>query len=132
MLQTDGRRDIKLEVQHPRLLLITFLRGEEAKPLPRTAVELAGDRGAVPLRDAGERLPVREILAHEPIRVLVGPAFPGVMRRRQVEPSAKRLFDRAIPFELAAIVGRDGVDRVRLVAEQLDRPGSEGLRACLT
>ena len=48
-----------------------------------------------------------QVLADQPVGVLVGPPFPGVVRRREVETGAGRPFDRRVVVELRLVVGGD-------------------------
>src|SRR6266511_2982815 len=77
--------DIKFEVQHGVSSRLTFLRGSIAEPLARPAIEFRRDPIAIMLGEVGHALALGEILAHEAVGVLIGAAFPRVMRSREVE-----------------------------------------------
>ena len=60
------------------------------EPFSRPRVELHGDPIAVVLRQVRQALSLGQVLANEPVGVFVGPAFPRMVRRREVEAGAGR------------------------------------------
>src|SRR5205807_170641 len=75
----------------------TGRRNELGKPLAwfhppeclsRASVELSRDEVEALLRDPGERHPLREVLAQEPVGVLVRAALPGAVRVAEVDADA--------------------------------------------
>ena len=57
----------------------------------------------------------------EAVGVLVGPAFPRVVGRREVEPGVGRAFDGGVAMELRPVVRRNHPDRAGLAPNQLCR-----------
>ena len=57
-------------------------------------------------------------MAEQPIGVLVGPAFPRVMRGRKIEPGRDDLLKRGVAMKLGAIVHGDRPHGVRLLLDQ--------------
>ena len=55
--------------------------------------------------------PLGEVLPPQPVGVLVGPALPGVVRRREGEPRPEGALDRPVLVKLGAVVDRDGPHR---------------------
>ena len=62
------------------------------------------------LRQVRHGLFLGQVLANEPVGVFVGPAFPRMVRRREVEAGAGRVLDRGVAMELGAVVGGDRPD----------------------
>jgi len=73
------------------------------------------------LRELGHARPLRQVLTNQSVGVLVGPAFPRVVRCREIEPHAGRALDVLVAVELGAVICGDRVDLVRGVPfDQLD------------
>lgn len=100
--------------------VVDFVRSEEAEALSGTMVELSSESGALTLGEGGEVGPLGQILAEEPIGVLVGAALPGVVRSGEVEGGVELPLEGFVHVELGAVVGGDGVDGMRFVAQQRD------------
>ncbi len=77
-------------------------------------MELCCDAIAVVLRQEHHALFLGQVLANEPVGVFVGPAFPRMVRRREVEAGAGALLDRGVAVELGPVVRRDGPHGTRL------------------
>ncbi len=60
----------------------------KAESFPRSGVELGGDAIAVVLGEVRHALAFREVLADQAVGVFVGPAFPGMVRRREINVRA--------------------------------------------
>ena len=73
------------------------------------------------LRQVRHALFLGPVLANEPVGVFVGPAFPRMVRRREVKAGASRMLDHGVAMELGAVVGGDGPDRTGLAPKQLCR-----------
>ena len=70
------------------------------EPLARPTGEVGGDPIAVVLGEVGHAFAFREVLAEEAVSVLVGAAFPGMVRRREVEPRGYLLLEGRVAVEL--------------------------------
>ena len=57
-------------------LCMAFLRCPEAQPLPRSVVEVVGDRVETGLRDMRHAPALRQVLTDQPVGVLVGASLP--------------------------------------------------------
>jgi hypothetical protein len=66
------------------------------------------------------RRALRDVLANQAVGVLVRATFPGVVGVGKVEGGAGGLLDVAVAVELGAIVDGDGLEQVRMRADQLD------------
>lgn len=87
------------------------------------------DLSALVLGQASHAGAFRQVLADQAVGVLVGSAFPGVVRIGEVERDASSGFDALVIMELGAIVRRDGFDGTRVLPNQVDRPfGQDGGR----
>ncbi len=62
----------------------------------------------------------RQVLADQAIGVLVGSAFPGVVRIGEVERDASSGLDALVIMELGAVVSGDGLDGVGMLSNQID------------
>lgn len=63
-----------------------------------------------------------EVLPEQPVRVLVGPPFPRLVRRREVKAGGGRPLERCVFVKLGPVVDRDGPDRMRLCLDERLRP----------
>ncbi len=70
------------------------------------------------LRQVRHALFLGPVLANEPVGVFVGPAFPRMVRRREVKASASRMLDHGVAMELRPVVCRN---RTGLAPKQLCR-----------
>ena len=110
--------DINFEVQHCVSSRIAFLRSPIAEPLPWPAVEFRSDPIAIVLREVSHALALGQILAHEAIGVLVGPALPGVMRGGEVEAGGGGALEPGVLVKLGAVIDGDGPHRMGLGGDQ--------------
>ena len=99
--------------------VIDFGRSAKAEPAPGSVVELGSDGGALALSKRGEVGSFGQILPEKSIGVLVGAAFPGVMRSGEVEFGAEALLERFVQVELGTVISRDRMDGMRFVAENV-------------
>ena len=76
----------------------------EPQGLPRPVVELLGDRVQIALRARRQIRALREVLAQEPVGVLVGSPPPGGVRVAEAHVHAQRRGYRLVQRELAALV----------------------------
>src|SRR6266498_612620 len=113
--------DINFEVQHGVSSRIAFLRGPKAKPLPRSAVQFRSDLIAIVLGEVSHALALGQILAHEAIGVLVGAAFPGMMRRREVEAGRGGALEPGVVVEFGAVIDGARSHGMRLGGDELLR-----------
>ena len=97
------------------------MRRAEAEAQPGAVVEGGRDRGALALGERGQVRALGQILPQQPVGVLVGAAFPGVVRGGEVDRGAQPALERPIHVELGAVIGRDGPDRIWFVAQERDR-----------
>src|SRR5204863_8026946 len=100
--------------------VVDLVRRAEAKAAAGTVVEVGGDLVAVSLGEMSERDAFRQILADESVGVLVDATLPGVVRSGKVDGGAELTLDVLVAVEFDPVVGSNGADLVRLVAEQLD------------
>jgi len=98
--------------------VIDLMRGAKAEAKARAMIERGGDGVAAGLGEAGERGALGEVLADEAVGVLVGAAFPGMMRGGEVDFGAESAFEVLVAVELDAVVGREGMDGMGLMGEQ--------------
>ena len=89
------------------------------EPFSRPCVEFRGDPIAVVLCQVRHGLFLGQVLTNEPVGVFVGPAFPRMVRCREVAAGAGRVLDRGVAMELGAVVGGDRPDYAVLVSNQL-------------
>ena len=99
--------------------VIDFGRSAEAEPAPGSVVELGGDGGALALSECGKVGTFGQVLPEKSIGVLVGAAFPGVMRSGEVEFGAEALLERFVQVELGTVISRDRMDGMGFVAEDV-------------
>ena len=99
--------------------VIDFGRSAEAEAAPGSVVELGGDGGALTLRERGEVGAFGQVLPEKPIGVLVGAAFPGVVRSGEVEFGAQALLDCFVQVELGTVISGDRMNGMRFVAEDV-------------
>ena len=76
-------------------------------PFPRPRVQFVGDVIAVRLGRAAQALAFRQVLADQPVEVLVAALFPGMVGRGEVARNGKALFQRRVGVELGTIRGVD-------------------------
>lgn len=79
-------------------------------PLAWSVIESEGDLGAPSLAEVLHRGALRDVLANEPIGVLVRAALPGVIRSGEVEGRAGGALDVAVAMELRSVVDGDGFE----------------------
>ena len=103
--------------------VVNLVRSEEAEAPAGTVVELGGECIALALRERTQGRALGQILAEQSVGVFVGAAFPGMVRRREVDAQSELPLDVLVAVELGAVIGSEGVDPVRFVAEQLDHAG---------
>lgn len=103
-----------------------FERREEVVPLSRAVVELEGDLGASGLSQVFHGRALRDVLANEAVRVLVGSALPGVIGRGEKERGAGGSFDIAVSVKLGSVVDGDGLEQMLMRADELDDPAVRG------
>lgn len=96
----------------------------EAKAAARAVVEVSGDVSALLLSKVSEVGAFGEILAEETIGILVGAAFPSVVRVGEVELGVQLARDIFEAMEFGAVVGGEAADGMGFVLEQED--GSAG------
>lgn len=73
----------------------------------------------------------RQVLADQAIGVLVGSAFPGVVRIGEVERDASSGFDALVIMELGAVVSGDGLDGVGVLSNQIDSTRGQSGRGAI-
>ena len=78
--------DIKFELQHKCSGQIAPLQGAVARTFARSAAQGHRNAGAVVLGKVFHDMFPGQVLPREAIGVLVGPAFPGVMEYREMDP----------------------------------------------
>ena len=83
-------------------------------------VELGGEGGALALGEGGEMGALGQVLAEEPVGIFVRAAFPGMVRRGEIDRGVQPTFERLVHVELTAVIRRDGVDRIRFVSQEGD------------
>jgi hypothetical protein len=86
-------------------------------------IEFGRDVVALSLGESAEMSSPGQILAEEPVGVLVGPALPGVVRGDEVDAGAELALDLLVAMELGPVVGSEGVDPMWFVREQCDGAG---------
>src|SRR4026208_2475375 len=89
-----------------------FCWGSVAEDTPGSVVELAGDKVEVGLV-VGDLGALGEVLAQQPVGVLVGAAFPRRVRVREVDVHSGREAERGVAGHLAALVPGEGLDQLR-------------------
>jgi hypothetical protein len=99
--------------------VIDFIGRAKAEAKSGAMVELEGEGGALALGERGERGALGQILPEQPVGVFISPAFPSVVRRGEVDRGAQAPLERFIHMELGAVVGRDGADQMRFVAQDV-------------
>ena len=72
------------------------------------------------LAQSGHALALRQVLAHEPVGVLVTASLPRVVRPREVERRTRQPLDPPVVVELRPVVGRHRLERPGVPA---DEPG---------
>ena len=110
---------VNFEVQHGSSRDIAFLRCAIAQSLAWASVELGRDQRTVPLRHVLHARALREILTHQPVRVLVRPALPRVVRCRAVEAGIDLRLERGVGVECGAVVDGDRAHGPRPRVDQL-------------
>src|ERR1044072_8574900 len=100
--------------------VIDFIGRSEAETTAWAIVEPSGDLGTMPLGEVLEVRALRQILAQKPVGVFIGAAFPRVVRGSEEEAGAELALDVLVAMEFGAVVGSDGVDGMRFVAQDLD------------
>lgn len=88
------------------------MRGAEAEAAASALVEGGGDLVAARLSEVGERDAFGRVLADEAVGVLVGAAFPSVVRRGEVDFQAEDLLQELVAVNLDAVVGGEGAPPV--------------------
>ncbi len=101
-----------------RPLGIAFLRGSVAKALSWALVQLTRNGGTLLLREVRHAGALGDVLADEPIGVLVGAAFPGMMRGREVHLRRGRGLECGVPMKLRPVVTGERVDGMRLLPQE--------------
>src|SRR5262245_59834669 len=96
------------------------MRRAEAEALAGTGVEFGGDTVAVGLGEVAEVRAFGEVLSDEPVGILAGATFPGMMRRSEVDPGSERALEVAITVELGSVVCGERTHRMRFATQQLD------------
>ncbi len=91
------------------------------EPFSRPCVEFRGDAIAVVLRQVVHALALGKVLADQAVGVLVGPAFPRAVARREIKPGVGRAFDGGVAVELRPVVRRDRPHGASLASNQLGR-----------
>ena len=79
-------------------------------PLARSCVERFGDLVALGLCQVLEASSLGQILADEPVEVLVAAAFPGVVRGREVAAQLGASLQQLVVVELSTVVESDGLE----------------------
>ncbi len=79
---------------------MAFLRGTVAKPFAGPVVELCRNAIAVVLRQVFHALALGQVLPDQAVGVFVGAAFPGMVRRGEVEAGLGRMLDHRVAMEL--------------------------------
>ena len=97
--------------------MVDFRGSAKAEAAPGTIVELGGDSGALTLSECSEVGALGQVLPQEPVGVFIGAAFPGVVRRGEVDGGVEALLECFVHVELGTVIRSDGVDGMRLVAQ---------------
>lgn len=84
--------------------------------LPRAPVELVRNAIALLLREILHALSFRQILPDQSVGVLVGSAFPGVIRGSEVESKRERLLESTVAMELTPVVSGDRLVGLRVAS----------------
>ena len=100
--------------------MIDLVRSEEAMTTPGAMVERGGEGGALALGEGGQRSALGQVLAEQAIGVFVGAALPRVMGSSEVEGGVELALQGLVHMELGAVVGGDGADGMRFVAQEGD------------
>jgi hypothetical protein len=104
--------------------VVVYLVGSaEAEAAARPMVEFGGDVVALALGEIAHGSSFGQVLAEEPVGILVGSALPGVVWGGEVDGGAERLLELLVAVELSAVIGSEGADAVRFVGEQSDEAG---------
>src|SRR3954454_7540477 len=82
----------------------SFGRCLPIKSLARAAVQLHGDGVEVFLAKARQARALREVLAQQPVGVLVGTSLPGAMRVAKVDVDPRRDAEQPVLGHLASLV----------------------------
>ena len=85
-----------------------FERCSKPVALPGSVVQLSGDFIAPALPEMLHRSTLREVLANEPVGVLVRSSLPRGIWRSEEDFHTGGFFDLFVPVELRAVVNRDG------------------------
>lgn len=97
-----------------------FERGEVVVPLAWPVVQFESDLRTPRVAKVLHRRAFRDVLANEPIRVLVRAALPGVVRSGEVEGGAGGSFDLGVTVELGPVINGDGLEKSGMSADELD------------
>ena len=98
-----------------------FDRCVEAVSFSWPVVQCASDLVTVGLGEPVHGGFLGNVLAYETIRIFVGTSFPGVVRSGEVNSCAGELLDLTISVELGSIVCGDGLEKVRVAADELKK-----------
>jgi Carbamoyltransferase C-terminus/Carbamoyltransferase N-terminus len=110
---------VNFEVQHCELRDIAFLRGAIAQAFAGSAVQLRGNAIAGALHEVGHAGALRQVLPEQAVGILVGPPFPGVVGRCEVEARGDPALEGGVAVELRAVIHGEGPYRSGLGADQL-------------
>ena len=94
--------------------------------LSRASVEMVRDVTALSLGQAGHAGALGQVLPDEAVGVFVGPAFPGVIWRGEVERRSGPPFDGGVVVEFGPVVGSDRFEQVTPWADDAQRAGVHG------
>lgn len=103
--------------------------------LARSVVEAQCDFVAPSLAEVLHGAALGDVLSNEAVRVFVGAALPGVIRRGEVKEGAGGLLNVLVSVKLGSVVDSDRFEQVRVRSDQLnDAPvgGGHGTRGQLS
>ena len=83
----------------------------------RSVVEIVDDLIAAYLGDGTHAAALGQILTQQPVEIFIAAAFPGVVRRREVNLDREALFESSVVVELGAVVEGDGLELSAVTAD---------------
>src|ERR1041384_6482368 len=98
----------------------------------RPIVEPAGDLVALGLSERLHRSVLLNVLSDEAIGVFISAALPGVIRSGEVDGDPGDLLDLPVAVELGSVVSGDGLEEVRVVADELEEAAVKGGNGALS